>query len=33
MIAVLQHGVLGAHMEVSLLNGGPVTIIVDSRAL
>lgn len=24
-------GVFGAHMEVSLLNDGPVTIIIDSR--
>ena len=26
-----QHGIFGADMKVSLLNDGPVTIIIDSR--
>ena len=26
-----QHGVFGAEMQVSLVNDGPVTIIIDSR--
>lgn len=26
----VEHGVFGAHMEVSLVNDGPVTIIVDT---
>ena len=29
-IPVVQTGIFGAHMEVSLLNNGPVTIILDS---
>ena len=29
-IPVVQTGIFGAHMEVSLLNNGPVTIIMDS---
>ena len=27
----VKEGVFGAHMEVSLLNDGPVTIIIDSK--
>lgn len=27
----VERGVFGAHMEVSLVNDGPVTIIIDSR--
>lgn len=27
----VQRGVFGAHMQVSLVNDGPVTIIIDSR--
>lgn len=27
----VQRGVFGAHMKVSLVNDGPVTIIIDSR--
>ena len=36
MAAELRHvgrGVFGAHMEVSLLNNGPVTICMDSEVL
>ena len=36
MSAELRHvgkGVFGAHMEVSLLNDGPVTIVMDSEVL
>ena len=36
MVAELKHvgcGVFGAHMEVSLLNNGPVTIVMDSEVL
>ena len=29
-IPVVQTGIFGAHMDVSLLNNGPVTIIMDS---
>ena len=29
-IPVVQTGIFGAHMEVNLLNDGPVTIIIDS---
>ena len=29
-IPVVQTGIFGAHMDVSLLNNGPVTIILDS---
>jgi len=29
----VAHGVFGAHMEVDILNDGPVTILVDSNAL
>lgn len=29
----VQSGVFGAHMEVSLLNDGPVTIVMDSEVL
>ena len=29
----VESGVFGAHMEVSLLNDGPVTIIMDSEVL
>lgn len=29
-IQVVQHGKFGAHMEVSLVNNGPFTIILDS---
>ena len=28
----VQHGVFGANMEVSLVNDGPVTLHIDSRA-
>ena len=34
--AELQHvdkGVFGAHMEVELINDGPVTIVMDSEVL
>lgn len=27
----VEHGIFGAHMEVSLVNDGPVTIVIDSR--
>lgn len=27
----VEHGQFGAHMEVSLVNDGPVTIVMDSR--
>lgn len=30
-IAVVETGVFGAHMDVNLLNDGPVTIIIDSE--
>ncbi len=30
VVPVVQTGVFGAHMEVSLVNDGPVTIIIDS---
>ena len=36
MSAELRHvgcGVFGAHMEVSLINNGPVTIVMDSEVL
>ncbi|HHV46051.1 MAG TPA: D-tyrosyl-tRNA(Tyr) deacylase [Tissierellia bacterium] len=26
-----EHGVFGAHMDVSLVNSGPVTILIDSK--
>lgn len=26
-----EHGVFGAHMDVSLINSGPVTILLDSK--
>ena len=29
----VESGVFGAHMEVSLLNNGPVTIVMDSEVL
>ena len=29
----VKRGVFGAHMEVSLINDGPVTILLDSRKL
>ena len=29
----VQHGTFGAHMEVSLLNDGPFTILLDSKEL
>lgn len=29
----VEKGVFGAHMEVSLLNNGPVTIVMDSEVL
>lgn len=32
-ISVVQTGIFGADMKVSLLNDGPVTIIIDSKAL
>lgn len=30
---VVASGIFGAHMEVSILNDGPVTLIVDSRKM
>lgn len=30
-IAVVEHGEFGAHMEVSLINHGPFTIVLDSE--
>ncbi len=32
-VPVVEKGVFGAHMEVSLLNDGPVTIVMDSDIL
>ena len=32
-VSVVEKGVFGAHMHVSLLNDGPFTIILDSRDL
>lgn len=32
-VPVVEHGVFGAHMEVSLINDGPFTIILDSDSL
>ena len=32
-ISVVQKGVFGAHMDVSLLNDGPFTIVLDSEDL
>lgn len=32
-VPVVEKGVFGAHMEVSLVNDGPFTIILDSRDL
>lgn len=32
-VPVVEQGVFGAHMEVSLVNDGPFTIILDSRDL
>jgi len=29
----VQHGVFGAHMDVHIINDGPVTILVDSKVL
>ena len=29
----VEAGIFGAHMEVSLLNNGPVTIVMDSDVL
>ncbi len=29
-VAPVQHGVFGAHMDVQLLNDGPVTLILDT---
>lgn len=29
-IEVVEHGIFGAHMEVSLLNDGPFTIVLDN---
>ena len=29
--SVVKHGIFGDHMEVSLVNDGPVTIIIDSK--
>ena len=29
----VETGVFGAHMEVSLVNNGPVTIVMDSKVL
>jgi D-tyrosyl-tRNA(Tyr) deacylase len=30
---VVEKGIFGAHMHVSLMNDGPFTIILDSRDL
>jgi len=32
-ISVVEKGIFGAHMEVSLLNDGPFTIVLDSEEL
>lgn len=32
-IAVVEHGVFGADMKISLVNDGPFTIILDSDEL
>ena len=32
-VSDVQHGIFGAHMEVSLINDGPFTIILDSDNL
>lgn len=32
-IAVVEHGVFGAHMEIDLLNDGPFTLALDSGEL
>lgn len=32
-VSVVEHGIFGAHMEVSLINDGPFTIILDSDTL
>lgn len=32
-ISVVQHGEFGAHMEVSLVNDGPFTIVLDSNEI
>lgn len=32
-VPVVEKGIFGAHMQVSLLNDGPFTIILDSRDL
>ena len=32
-VPVVEKGIFGAHMKVSLLNNGPFTIILDSRDL
>lgn len=32
-VPVVEHGIFGAHMEVSILNDGPFTIILDSDVL
>ena len=29
-IAIVEHGEFGAHMEVSLVNYGPFTVVLDS---
>ena len=32
-VPVVQHGIFGAYMKVSLLNDGPFTIVLDSSGL
>ena len=32
-IPMVQHGVFGAHMEVSLVNHGPFTVLLDSTEI
>ncbi len=32
-VSHVGNGVFGAHMEVSLLNNGPVTILLDTEEL
>ena len=32
VVGQIRNGVFGAHMKVELLNDGPVTFVLDSRA-
>ena len=32
-VPVVEKGIFGAHMHVSLINDGPFTIVLDSRDL